>query len=96
MDGDGTETGVEVCLACESNGSDGCRRENLLHARVRVRQTELDRPLTMDVPGSIGPVIATQTLETIRDRKDVFIRKSSRESVFEFVLCRIRYRHCIL
>ena len=36
MNGDGTETGVEVCLACEPNGSDGCRRENLLHAR-RVR-----------------------------------------------------------
>jgi hypothetical protein len=35
-DGDGTETGVEVCLACEPNDSDGCRREDLLHARVRV------------------------------------------------------------
>ena len=28
-DGDGTETRVEVCLACEPNGGDGCRRENL-------------------------------------------------------------------
>ena len=28
---DGTKTGVEVCFACEPNGSDGCRRENLLH-----------------------------------------------------------------
>jgi hypothetical protein len=27
--GDGTKTGVEVRLACEPNGSDGCRRENL-------------------------------------------------------------------
>ena len=30
-DGDGAKTGVEVCLACEPDGSDGCRRKNLLH-----------------------------------------------------------------
>jgi hypothetical protein len=34
-DGDGTETGVEVCLASEPNGSDDCRRENLLHPLLR-------------------------------------------------------------
>lgn len=34
-DGDGTKTGVEVCLACEPNGSDGCRRKNLLHPLLR-------------------------------------------------------------
>jgi hypothetical protein len=34
-DGDGTKTGVEVRLACEPNGSDGCHRENSLHALLQ-------------------------------------------------------------
>jgi len=32
VDGDGTETGVEVCFACEPDRSECCRRENPLHA----------------------------------------------------------------
>ena len=35
VDRDGTKTGVEVRLACEPNSSDGCRRENSLHALLQ-------------------------------------------------------------
>lgn len=52
-DGDGTKTGVEVRLACEPNGSDGCRRENSLHALL---QYNLVRASSAD-SGSFGPVL---------------------------------------
>jgi hypothetical protein len=53
VDGDGTETGVEVCLACEPNSSDGCSRENLLHARrVRSQWAVVNLPAR-----GIGPVL---------------------------------------
>ena len=32
VDGDGTETGIEVCFACKPDRSECCRRENALHA----------------------------------------------------------------
>lgn len=44
-DRDGTKSGVEICFACEANCSDGCCRENPLHALLRLagRATELPR-----------------------------------------------------
>ena len=57
-DGDGTETGVEVCLASEPNGSDGCRRENLLHPLLTSSSARLaKRPNSDGTRGKIGPVL---------------------------------------
>jgi hypothetical protein len=49
-DGDGTKTGVEVRLACEPNGSDGCHRENSLHALLQYNLSERV-PQTVAVSG---------------------------------------------
>ena len=59
MDRDGTETGVEICFTCEPNGSDGCRRENPLHALCSAAPRPSPSRVWHHSEGrdSIGPVL---------------------------------------
>jgi len=55
---------VEVCFAREPNGSDGCRRENLLHA--------LQSLLLKDADNSAGRLAGLQPWRE-RMRKEILV-----------------------
>jgi hypothetical protein len=64
-DRDGTKTGIEIRLACEPNGSDGCRRESLLHPLGLTSVRRHNDPGS----GSIGPVLPLSKPEPYRHRR---------------------------
>jgi hypothetical protein len=60
---------VEVCLACEPNGSDGCRRENLLHPLLRCFDRvwrgwlgDLDRVWTVQYRTGLAAAVHSQSI----------------------------------
>ena len=85
-DGDGTKAGVEVCLACEPNGSDGSRREDLLHPLLHFFD-RLRRAWPSDWPkqtrGSFGPVLPPPSLRSQSPKLNVLFH--SRECTRDYI-----------